>query len=91
MDFLFNKNAADSQSSASILPYCIANDDKTLLLNYDSLDTLTNRELISEFMKVHGYHHLVIFNMPDRADVLPLKDWPKLKGLFFKNTKTDIF
>ena len=91
MDFLFNKNAADSQSSASILPYCIANDDKTLLLNYDSLDTLTNRDLISEFMKIHGFHHLVIFNMPDRADVLPLKDWPKLKGLFFKNTKTDIF
>ncbi|WP_220475197.1 helix-turn-helix transcriptional regulator [Pseudoalteromonas gelatinilytica] len=91
MDFLLNKNTADSVSSASILPYCIANDERTLLLNYDSLDTLTNRELISEFMKTHGYHHLVIFNMPHRADVLPLKDWPKLKGLFFKNTKTDIF
>lgn len=91
MDFLINKNADDSVSSVLIHPYCVASDDKTLLLNYDSLDTLTNRELISEFMKAHGYHHLVIFNMPHRADVLSLKDWPKLKGLFYKNTKTDIF
>ena len=90
MDNLVNRKNNKSYSVCS-LSYCVADESETLLINFDSLNILTTQEMIAQFMNARGYTNLVIFNIPYDADVTSLKEWPKLKGLFYQGTEEHIF
>ncbi len=91
MDILFNQGKVESLFTTQTLPFCIANQKNTLLLNYSSLNTLTNPDLLSQFMLENSFYHLVIFSIPLTADIKHLKNWPRLKGIFYEKTQSHIF
>ena len=62
-----------------------------LLVSYSALNTLTNYELLSHFIQINNYQGLVIFNIPKDTDVISLKEWPNLKGLFYQDTNEELF
>ncbi|KHM51170.1 transcriptional regulator [Pseudoalteromonas distincta] len=66
--------------------FCVAADFNVLLVNYQALNVITNHELINQFMLKNGHQGLVIFDVPKDGDVLALKEWPNLKGLFYEGT-----
>ncbi|BED88534.1 hypothetical protein PspMM1_10020 [Pseudoalteromonas sp. MM1] len=66
--------------------FCVAANYNILLVNYQALNVITTYELINQFMQDNGYTSLVIFDVPKKSDVLALKEWPNLKGLFYENS-----
>ncbi|WP_462169446.1 LuxR C-terminal-related transcriptional regulator [Pseudoalteromonas lipolytica] len=89
MEIRLDKKVIINDSATTLLS-CTLNQKNTLLLNYSLLDSFTNRQMTSDFLETNGYQNLVIFNIPQDVDVLTLKDWPKLKGLFYVNTQAHI-
>jgi len=71
--------------------FCVSANHNVLLVNYQALNVITNYELINLFMKKNGHQGLVIFDVPKDCDVLALKEWPNLKGLFYEGTDEEIF
>ncbi|RBP82583.1 helix-turn-helix transcriptional regulator [Marinomonas rhizomae] len=59
-------------------------DYNLLLVNYKTLNVITNYELVNQFMQKNGQKGLVIFDVPKNADFSDLKSWPNLKGIFFE-------
>lgn len=57
-------------------------DYNLLLVNYKTLNVITNYELVNQFMQKNGQKGLVIFDVPKNADFSDLKSWPNLKGIF---------
>ncbi|GAA62135.1 transcriptional regulator [Pseudoalteromonas sp. BSi20652] len=70
--------------------FCVSTHFNVLLVNYKALNTITNYELINQFMLENGHQGLVIFDVPKDSDVLALKEWPNLKGLFYEGTDEEL-
>lgn len=66
--------------------FCVAAQYNVLLVNFQALNTITNYELISQFMVQTKQQGLVIFDVPKNCDPMSLKEWPNLKGLFYEDT-----
>uniref|UniRef100_A6W0K9 Response regulator receiver protein n=1 Tax=Marinomonas sp. (strain MWYL1) TaxID=400668 RepID=A6W0K9_MARMS len=66
-------------------------DYNLLLVNYKTLNVITNHELLSQFMQKNGQQGLVIFDVPKNADFSDLKSWPNLKGIFFEYADKTLF
>ncbi|WP_016899254.1 LuxR C-terminal-related transcriptional regulator [Pseudoalteromonas sp. PAMC 22718] len=62
-----------------------------LLVCYSALNSLTNYELLNQFIHTNNYQGLVIFNIPKNTDAASLKEWPNLKGLFYQDTSEELF
>lgn len=71
--------------------FCVAANYNILLVNYQALNVITTYDLINQFMQDNGYTNLVIFDVPKNSDVLALKEWPNLKGLFYENSDDSLF
>ncbi|HDY93648.1 helix-turn-helix transcriptional regulator [Pseudoalteromonas sp. FUC4] len=71
--------------------FCVAAHFDILLVNYQALNVITNYELINQFMLKSGHQGLAIFDVPKDSDVLALKEWPNLKGLFYEGTNEALF
>lgn len=71
--------------------FCVAANYNILLVNYQALNVITTYELINKFMQDNGYKSLVIFDVPKNSDVLALKEWPNLKGLFYESSDDSLF
>ncbi|SBS29860.1 CsgBAC operon transcriptional regulatory protein [Marinomonas spartinae] len=69
----------------------VASDYNLLLVSYHSLNVITNYELMNRFMEENGQKGLVIFDVPKKSDTLSLKEWPKLKGIFFDDAEESLF
>ncbi|WP_372760928.1 LuxR C-terminal-related transcriptional regulator [Pseudoalteromonas sp.] len=69
----------------------ITKQQNILLVNYQALNAITNFELVHQFMLKNGHKSLVIFDVPKDSDVIPLKEWPNLKGLFYEGTDDTLF
>ena len=68
-----------------------ASDYNLLLVNHKTLNLITNYESISQFMQENSHKGLVIFEVPKEADILALKEWPNLKGIFFEQANESLF
>ncbi len=71
--------------------FCVAANYNILLVNYQALNVITTYDLINQFMQDNGYTNLVIFDVPKNSDVLALKEWPNLKGLFYESSDDSLF
>lgn len=71
--------------------FCVAANYNILLVNYQALNVITTSDLINQFMQDNGYTNLVIFDVPKNSDVLALKEWPNLKGLFYESSDDSLF
>jgi LuxR family transcriptional regulator, positive regulator of biofilm formation len=71
--------------------FCVAANYNILLVNYQALNVITTYDLINQFMQDNGYTNLVIFDVPKNSDVLALKEWPNLKGLFHESSDDSLF
>jgi len=69
----------------------VAQNYNILLINYSALNTITNYELVSKFMAENGHSGLMIFNVPKNGDLLELKEWPNLKGIFYEGADKLLF
>lgn len=70
--------------------FCVSPRYNILLVSYQALNVITNHELINQFIQKNGHQGLVIFDVPKDCDVLTLKEWPHLKGLFYEGTQEDL-
>lgn len=70
--------------------FCVSPRYNILLVSYQALNVITNHELINQFIQKNGHQGLVIFDVPKDCDVLALKEWPHLKGLFYEGTQEDL-
>jgi len=71
--------------------FCVASNYNILLVSYQALNVITTYELINQFMQQNGYNNLAIFDVPKKSDVLALKEWPNLKGLFYEGSEEALF
>ncbi|MEL0636902.1 LuxR C-terminal-related transcriptional regulator [Marinomonas sp. TI.3.20] len=62
-----------------------------LVVNYKTLNGITNYEFINQFMQEHQHQGLVIFDVPKDSDTLELKGWPNLKGVFYEGADQALF
>ncbi|MEL0611528.1 LuxR C-terminal-related transcriptional regulator [Marinomonas arenicola] len=79
-----------SQNSYSPLLY-VVNHYNLLLINYKTLNGITNYEFINQFMQEQDHQGLVIFDVPKDGDILALKEWPNLKGIFYDDADEVLF
>lgn len=86
-----NKQTKSLDTSGYTSLFCVATQYNILLVNYQALNVITNYELINQFMLKNEHQGLVIFDVPKDSDVIPLKEWPNLKGLFYANTDEALF
>lgn len=71
--------------------FCVVEHANILLVNYKALNVITNYDLINQFMLKNDHQKLVIFDVPKDDNVLALKEWPNLKGLFYEGTAEVLF
>lgn len=62
-----------------------------LVVNYKTLNGVTNYEFINQFMQEHQHQGLVIFDVPKDSNTLELKGWPNLKGVFYEDADQSLF
>lgn len=70
--------------------FCIAKKYNILMLNYKALSLINSIELINQFILKNDNQGMVIFDVPKDCDLIALKEWPNLKGLFFENTNESL-
>jgi LuxR family transcriptional regulator, positive regulator of biofilm formation len=70
--------------------FCVAIQYNILLVSYQALSTITNYELLNQFMIKNSNQGLVIFDVPKDSEVIKLKEWPNLKGLFYKGSNESL-
>lgn len=86
-----NKNISnlDVQKHSYLLYEAV--DYNLLLVNYKTLNVITNYEFVNQFMQKNGQKGLIIFDVPKNADFSNLKSWPNLKGIFFEYADETLF
>ncbi|WP_219702181.1 LuxR C-terminal-related transcriptional regulator [Marinomonas lutimaris] len=82
-------NYLDDQKQSPLLYEAVGYN--LLLVNYKTLNVITNYEFLNQFMQQNGQKGLVIFDVPKNADFSELKSWPNLKGIFFESAEETLF